>query len=358
MLLFNNAKTDITTADKNILIASLKSLSEYKNLEETVDIESVIRYFIVHNYVCNGDSYTGAMIHNYYLYEEDGMLSMIPWDYNLAFGTFQSSNATSTVNSPIDTPVSGGSVDDRPMLGWIFSDEKYTDMYHKLFGEFMESVDIQLIITKAQELIAPYVEKDPTKFCTYDEFLKGVDAIKQFCALRSESITGQLNGTIPSTTTGQSADKSAFVDAAGLVVSDMGTMGMGGFGGDRGERPGSSSGKEEATTQLEEITSQPEETTTQPEETTSQKETTTAQQESTTNSQTAPQYPQPGGTPPDMGDLPEGFDPNNMPDGFDFSNLPEGFDFSNMPEGFDFGNMPGGGGGKPPAGFDLGSLFG
>lgn len=28
------------------------------------------------------------MIHNYYLYEEDGQLSMIPWDYNLAFGGF------------------------------------------------------------------------------------------------------------------------------------------------------------------------------------------------------------------------------------------------------------------------------
>lgn len=35
----------------------------------------------VHNFLVNDDSYTGNMIHNYYLYEEDGRLSMIPWDY-------------------------------------------------------------------------------------------------------------------------------------------------------------------------------------------------------------------------------------------------------------------------------------
>ena len=38
--------------------------------ERVVDIEEVIRYFVVHNFVLNFDSYTGSMIHNYYLYEE------------------------------------------------------------------------------------------------------------------------------------------------------------------------------------------------------------------------------------------------------------------------------------------------
>ena len=83
-------------------------------------MDEVIRYFVVHNFVCNFDSYTGSMIHNYYLYEEDGQLSMIPWDYNLAFGGFQGGqDATSMVNYPIDTPVSGGTVDSRPMLAWF-----------------------------------------------------------------------------------------------------------------------------------------------------------------------------------------------------------------------------------------------
>ena len=58
-------------------------------------------------------------------------------------------------------------------------------------------------------LISPYVEKDPTAFCTYEEFLKGADTLKEFCLLRAESIRGQLDGSIPSTSEGQTADSSA-----------------------------------------------------------------------------------------------------------------------------------------------------
>lgn len=92
--IFNNAKTDVSAADKSRLIEALKRLSENNDIENTVSVDDVIKYFVVHNYVCNGDSYTGAMIHNYYLYEDNGVLSMLPWDYNLAFGSFQSSDAT------------------------------------------------------------------------------------------------------------------------------------------------------------------------------------------------------------------------------------------------------------------------
>ena len=105
--IFQNAKTDITKADQARLIASLKALSEGESLEGVLDIDKVLRYFVVHNFVRNGDSYTGSMVHNYYLYEEEGRLSMIPWDYNLAYGTFQGGDAGSEVNAPIDTPEIG-----------------------------------------------------------------------------------------------------------------------------------------------------------------------------------------------------------------------------------------------------------
>lgn len=84
--IFDNAKTDISDSDKDRLIASLKKLNNNEDIADIVDVEEVIRYFVVHNFVCNFDSYTGSMIHNYYLYEKDGQMSMIPWDYNLAFG--------------------------------------------------------------------------------------------------------------------------------------------------------------------------------------------------------------------------------------------------------------------------------
>ena len=237
--IFDNAKTDITDADRDRLIAALKALNEGTDLEETVDVDEVLRYFVVHNFVCNFDSYTGSMIHNYYLYEEDGRLSMIPWDYNLAFGGFQGAqDATALVNYPIDTPVSGGTVESRPMLAWIFASETYTELYHQYFGEFIasyfDSGYFAQMMDQVYDLIAPYVEKDPTKFCTYEEFEAGFAALKEFCLLRAESVSGQLAGTIPSTDEGQSQDSSALVDASDLNISDMGSMNMGG-GMDRPE---------------------------------------------------------------------------------------------------------------------------
>ena len=234
--IFDNAKTDVSKADEERLIASLKKLSAYEDLESVLDVDAVLRYFVVHNFVVNGDSYTGSMIHNYYLYEQDGKLAMIPWDYNLAFGTFQSKDASSAVNDDIDTVL-----EDRPMQAWIFSDETDTAEYHALFAEFLETVDIGAILDEAYALIAPYVERDPTKFCTAEEFEIGVEALRTFCQLRSEAVAAQLNG-----------DETA-VDASGLTLSDMGTMNNGGGGGfDRGntddtdeqtppERPGEDS---------------------------------------------------------------------------------------------------------------------
>lgn len=230
--IFDNAKTDISTADKTRLIESLKKLNSSEDLKNIVDIEEVIRYFVVHNFVLNFDSYTGSMIHNYYLYEQDGQLSMIPWDYNLAFGGFESqTDATALVNYPIDTPVSGGEVDSRPMLAWIFNSEEYTALYHQYFAEFIDQYfddgRFATLIDSTETMIAPYVESDPTKFCTYEEFEKGVSTLTDFCLLRAGSIRGQLDGTIPATADGQAQDSSALLNADGLNISDMGNMGNG-----------------------------------------------------------------------------------------------------------------------------------
>ena len=94
--------------------------------------------------------------------------------------------------------VSGGS-SDRPMLNWIFE-----NAYH---------------------LIQSYVEEDPTAFYTYEELKKGVETLRQFCSLRSESISKQIEN-------GETTEDMGYVDASSITLSDMGSMDseMGGFG--------------------------------------------------------------------------------------------------------------------------------
>lgn len=218
--IFNNAKTDITQADQARLIASLKALGEGD--ASVVDTEAVIRYMAVHNFLCNEDSYTGAMVHNYYLYEKDGVMAMIPWDYNLAFGTMRNTNAASAVNTDIDRLVSTGADSDRPMAGWITSSEEYLSRYHAVYQEFVASVFdsgwFAEEIHRVTQMIAPYVENDPTAFCTYAEFQAGAETLRQFCLKRAESVANQLAGN------------PVQVDTTGLNLSDMGTMSQNGGG--------------------------------------------------------------------------------------------------------------------------------
>ena len=371
--IFNNAKTAVDKADKKRLIRSLKALSEQSDLESTVDVEEVIKYFVVHDFLVNGDSYTGQMIHNYYLYEEDGQLSMIPWDYNLAYGSFMGGNASSSVNSPIDTPVSNG-MSDRPMVSWIFDNEEYTEQYHELFSEFIDSVDFEELISDTAALIDKYVEKDPTKFCTYDEFKTGVEAITKFCTLREESVSGQLDGTIPSTTAGQKEDSSALIDTDGLNTSDMGSMGgNGGFGGGQkggfGKSEGSDKADSSASTEKSDsrrssrksaVSEQTENTEIMQTANTSSfsvkmlSNITLLANDDSSDSSSSKRGGRGGfgGGQPSQGfggDMPEGFDPSNMPDDFDPNNMPDfgggqppqGFD-GDMPDDFDPDNMPDG----------------
>ena len=237
--IFDNAKTAVTDQDKDRLIAALKALGG-EEAAGAVDVEQVLRYFVVHGFVCNGDSYTGGMVHNYYLYEEDGRLAMIPWDYNLAFGGFQTGSAEAAVNEPIDDPVTSGELEDRPMIAWIFRSQEYTDLYHQYYAQFIEELfdsgSCQALIDSTFALIAPYAAEDPTMFCTYEEFEQGVEALRTFCALRAESVRGQLAGTVPSTSQGQAEHSAGLVDASGLTLSAMGSM-SGDGGGPGGFQP-------------------------------------------------------------------------------------------------------------------------
>ncbi|MDR1000727.1 MAG: CotH kinase family protein [Clostridiales bacterium] len=249
--IFDSAAFKVSEADKVRLIESLKQLSEGDNIDKVVNTDEVMRYFAVHNFVLNSDSYTGNLIHNYYLYEEDGKLSMIAWDYNLAFGgmgggmrefgntdtALQTDTATTYVNYPIDSPMLSGSTDDRPMIAWIFNDEKYLAQYHQILVEsaaYFDSGEFAAMYDNAISLISPYIEKDPTAFCAFEDFQKGQTALREFCLLRAESIKGQLDGTIAATSEAQAETVNAnFVDASHVDMTSMGSS-SGGFGMARG----------------------------------------------------------------------------------------------------------------------------
>ena len=223
--LLENAGTELEPGDRDRPIGLLKKLSGYEDLDRILATEEILRYFVVHNFTVNDDSYTGSTVGNYVLAVRDGTLSMIPWDYNTAYGSASGMEEQAAVNAPIDAPAPEGRVDDRPMVGWIFSDASYKEQYHELFLEFIqkyaENGRIREMIRETKELIAPFVREDPTKFMTEEAFEAGVRSLGIFIDLRTQSVAGQLSGSIPSSFSGQIEDPEPLIDASMLDLSDL-----------------------------------------------------------------------------------------------------------------------------------------
>ena len=236
--IFDNAETKMDNDAQSRVIAALKGLSEGR-AADVLDTDEVIRYFAAHNFTLNYDSYTGFMLHNYILYENNGKLAMLPWDYNLAYGAFAAigpdgaADATALINTGIDTPLLGSTEESRPMWAWIAADETWLERYHAVFDElltsYFESGSFETELARLHTLLRPYVEKDPTAFYTAAEFDEAVDTLRQVCLLRAESIRAQLNGKLATKTEAQEA--SARIDASDVTISTMGTH-MGGGPGD------------------------------------------------------------------------------------------------------------------------------
>ncbi len=239
--IFDSAVFDTSDKDFARVINALKKLNAGEDLESAVDVEATLKYFAAHTVLVNLDSYVSNMCHNYYLYEENGQLTMLPWDFNLSFGGFQSDGSSSVVNFPIDTPVSNVSLEERPMIGKLLEVPQYLELYHSYLAEiingYFNSGVFEQTIDSLDVLISSYVEADPTSFYDYTSYKNGVAELKKLGLLRAQSVEGQLSGVIPSTTEGQNASPDLLVEASDINLSLLGTMG-GGFGGrPSGNRP-------------------------------------------------------------------------------------------------------------------------
>ena len=76
-------------------------------------------------------------------------------------------------------------------------------------------------MAQTEQMIAPYVQKDPTSFCSYEDHKLAVDTLKSVCLLRAESVRGQLEGYFPSTLQ-QQLYMDAGVDASEIKLTDLG----------------------------------------------------------------------------------------------------------------------------------------
>jgi spore coat protein CotH len=178
-------KTNENYPDHSALFRFLEVLNKCSNetfpdeIEKVLDVDEVLRFLAVSVLIVHLDNYIG-MGHNYYLYEDDGKFCVIPWDLNMAFGTFgmgPNQGGVGNVDLYIDEPTTGA-LDDKPLVARLFAHQPYLEKYHQyleqlLNGGFAEGV-IEARIDELAEMIRPYVEADELKFFTNDDFESSV----------------------------------------------------------------------------------------------------------------------------------------------------------------------------------------
>ena len=216
-------------SDKKRVVTALKNISEGTDLKNYMDIDNLVKYMAVHVFSVNDDSLSGTMAHNYYLYEYNGKLNLIPWDYNLAFGGMGGKgNATSVVNDAIDNAFSATNFFDT-----LTANDEYNAMYYENLEKVVKYInggEFEKFYNRVRNQIDELVKTDQNAFYSYDEYNEAAETLYKLVKLRGESIEKQLSGTIPSTQELQN-NSSTLVDASSLDLSVLGGMNNGNKGG-------------------------------------------------------------------------------------------------------------------------------
>lgn len=277
-----NLKTNLSSSDGKEILALMQALEDGEGLEEVLDAEKALKYIAANVALANFDSYLGNTTHNFYLYEENGRFTIIPWDMNLAFGGFgggevdiyeptkqgmggfgggdkrkdkqdndavpnaaENTEAQADANNQPQPPDNADmrgmpSMDsgEKPLVTTLLENETYRSMYEGYLKEIAEKYFTQEymteLVTKIHDLIAPYVQNDPTAFCTYEEFEQACStdptdqySLAYYAVNMAESIENQLNGGEPTFNT------------SSMQGGGFGGGGKGGpdFGGEKPDMP-------------------------------------------------------------------------------------------------------------------------
>ena len=255
------AKVRGDEASMQRVVAALKSVDEGKDIDAYVDVESVMKYMALQTIVVNYDCMTGHNVQNYYLREADGKISLIPWDYNLAWGgypddegdfedfegfddfdpskmpqwidmpmtesSWSKEDVSKIVNFPIDTPFSG-KLSSRTFFMNLLANETYKARYYHylnvLCKKYIKGGGFEKTVATINKEIGSFVGTEDNAFYSNNRFHKAMQTFDMLLQKRAASVLGQMKGSIPSTWDAQKAEPEKLINSDDINLSDLGGL--------------------------------------------------------------------------------------------------------------------------------------
>ena len=274
----NFAKVGGDETSMQRVVAALRSVDEGKEIDEHVDVESVMKYMALQTIVVNYDYMTGKNTQNYYLREADGKISLIPWDYNLAWGgypddegdfedfgdfdpekwqtwfnslsqeqrdsmeqvfsqqwadmpmtesSWSKEDVSQIVNFPIDTPFTS-KLSKRTFFMNLLANEAYKARYYHylnvLCNQYIKGGGFRNATTIINQEIGSFVGTEANAFYSNERFHKAMQTFDMLLQKRAASVLGQISGSIPSTWDAQKAEPEKLINSDDINLSDLGGL--------------------------------------------------------------------------------------------------------------------------------------
>jgi len=262
----NEARVGGDESSLKRVIAALKSVHTGIDIDKHIDVENIMKYMALQTMVVNFDCMTGKNTQNYYLRESDGIISLIPWDYNLAWGGYPNDEdeleeehfdhapmadavfpegfvvskpgedlGQSTpeemsliVNFPIDTPFTGD-LKKRTFFMNLLANKDYKALYYHyldiLCREYIQGGALAKRVDAIKHQIGKTAGTEQNAFYTNKQFHEAVQTLDDMLQLKAQSVLGQMNGTILSTWEAQKAEPIKLTKCEGLNLRKLGGLG-------------------------------------------------------------------------------------------------------------------------------------
>ncbi|MEQ9264843.1 MAG: CotH kinase family protein [Balneolaceae bacterium] len=144
------------------------------DLESIFNVDNYLKYLAVNNVIQNWDTY-GLMTHNYFLYNDEGLLTWIPWDNNESFQDGKMGGAVSLGMTEVSSSW--------PIIRYIMDVEEYETTYKGYVSAFCGGVftsgTMSNLLTNYEALLTDYASQESSGFSS------SVSSLKSYIELRN-----------------------------------------------------------------------------------------------------------------------------------------------------------------------------
>lgn len=129
------------------------------DIEEVLDVDSVLRSLAVNYVVGNYSGYQGPDPDNFYLLYDNGIISYIDGSFEGAGGNYRKDLGYS-LNVSINMPLYDTHDEERPLVTVLLGKEEYYKKYEEYVNQLFQYAESGEIITEAKELLGDYTSTD------------------------------------------------------------------------------------------------------------------------------------------------------------------------------------------------------